>query len=329
MNAVDWITQNQAKWEHLDSLLKRCDGRQLKELSKAELKEFSALYRSAASDLALAQSQFPRHQIRLFLNDLVGRTHQVMYVSPPVKTSRVLLNLLKEIPQIFRSHIGYFFSTLGFFLMWTIIGFVATQYNPSTVELFLDAHTIARLEHGELWTDRIFSVTPSSVASAQILTNNVSCAIVAFAGGLTAGLLTCYIVALNGLMLGVIISAGFNYNLHKSLFTFIIAHGQTEICAILVAAMGGFMVARGILAPGLLPRRDAINEWGQHAIKLVFVCMIVLTFLGFIEGFISPNPNIPVQFKVALGSTLLLLFLTYLTTGDYWLSRFFKEKKND
>ena len=326
MNTTDWITSHRARWERLNQLIQQYSKPHLKKLSKKEVRELGNLYRSTASDLAVAQMRFPNHEICFFLNDLVSRGHQVVYSHAPTERQQVLFLLIKEVPSIFRSHISSFFIALGLFTIWMLVGFVVTQYNPAASELFLDSHTLGKLEEGELWTKSIFNVIPSSVASVSILANNISVALVAFAGGLTAGILTFYLVTLNGLMLGVVLSACLNYRLHTQILTFVVAHGLTEICAILVASMGGFMVARAILAPGELPRRDALNVFGQKAIKLVLICVVTLGILGFVEGYISPSESIPALFKIILGSGLLSLFLLYLAAGDSWLERFLPKR---
>jgi uncharacterized membrane protein SpoIIM required for sporulation len=326
MNVTDWISSSRSKWERFDSLLKEVFNQRMRGFSKKELRELGSLYRSISSDLAVAQMRYPNHDIRFFLNDLVSRGHQIVYSHAPTDRRRLLWVLAKEVPQIFRAHASAFFVALGLFLIWMFVGFVVTQYNPAAAEIFLDSKTIGKLEQGELWTERLFNVVPGSVASVSILGNNISVALVAFAGGLTAGVITFYVVTLNGLMLGVTLSACLNYRLHGKLLTFVVAHGLTEICAILVASMGGFMIARAILAPGPLPRRDALNQLGQKAIKLVFICVLTLTILGFVEGYLSPNPNIPVSNKIVFGLGMLSLFLLYLSAGDHWLERMIKVK---
>jgi hypothetical protein len=73
MTPDELLQKRTTDWERLAALLRRIQRQQLAGLSETELLELGQLYRAATSDLAIAQRDFPRHDVTLFLNQLVAR----------------------------------------------------------------------------------------------------------------------------------------------------------------------------------------------------------------------------------------------------------------
>jgi uncharacterized membrane protein SpoIIM required for sporulation len=96
-----------------------------------------------------------------------------------------------------------------------------------------------------------------------------------------------------------------------SLWSFVAPHGALEIPAIFIAGGAGFEIARGMLFPGLLPRRDALALAGGRASQLVLGSVPLLLIAGSIEGFFSPTAA-PVVMKFLLGGLLGAALLAWL-----------------
>jgi uncharacterized membrane protein SpoIIM required for sporulation len=161
-----------------------------------------------------------------------------------------------------------------------------------------------------LWTESIFAVLPASIASAQILTNNISVTFIAFALGVTV-IGTLYILLLNGVMLGSIIGVCYQYRMLGALVSFVSAHGFIEITAILIAATSGLLIGAGWLDPGDLSRGDSTRKNSMQAVRLLLGTTPVLVIAGVIEGFFSPRNDFPMWSKLAVGLVLLALLLFY------------------
>ena len=56
---------------------------------------------------------------------------------------------------------------------------------------------------------------------------------------------------------------------------------------------------------------DAIKFYGLQAVQLVFGVVPLLIIAGVIEGFFSPNPNIPDPIKYLTGLGLFILLIMY------------------
>jgi uncharacterized membrane protein SpoIIM required for sporulation len=112
-------------------------------------------------------------------------------------------------------------------------------------------------------------------------------------------------------MIGVIGSACFRAGMSVPLWSFVAPHGALELPAIFIAGGAGLVLARGIIAPGVLPRRDALVQSGRDAIRLFLGVIPLLVIAGVIEGFVSPTPVSPaLKFIIGAGCfTLLVLYL--------------------
>jgi len=160
-----------------------------------------------------------------------------------------------------------------------------------------------------MWTDSIVTVKPKE--ASRIMTNNMMVAFVAFACGITAGILTLGLLFFNGILLGVIGVACWYYGMSLGLWSFVAPHGVLELPAIFIAGGAGLLVAKGMLFPGLLPRRDSIARAGTEAVRLLVGTIPILIIAGTIEGFISPS-GLPARWKFVLAAAIATIFFLYL-----------------
>jgi hypothetical protein len=70
-----------------------------------------------------------------------------------------------------------------------------------------------------------------------------------------------------------------------------------------------------MLMPGARSRRRAIVENGQRAIRLIGVSTLLLVVAGTLEGFVSPIEWWPIEGKLAVSGTTLVLLVAYLRGG--------------
>jgi uncharacterized membrane protein SpoIIM required for sporulation len=316
MTPTHFIQTRREHWQQLESLLVKTERRRLRALTRMELKRLGQLYRILTTDLAYAQTNFPNSDLVLTLNQLASRTHPYVYRGESFTFAGVLHFFRNDLPQTFRANIHYFALSATIFLVAGILGAIAVFFNEEAAGIVISPTMIDYIHRHEMWTDHLFSVIPSSVASAKIFTNNISVAFSAFALGLTFGVGTFIIITINGLMLGCILMLCARYGMLGPLLEFITAHGVVEISTILIAGAAGLMVGTALLNPGDYTRRDSLAIRGADAVKLVLGVAPILVVIGLVEGFISPQPGIPAEFKMALGVFLgVLLYLHLFLSG--------------
>src|SRR6202035_4771106 len=91
------------------------------------------------------------------------------------------------------------------------------------------------------------------------------------------------------------------------LWSFVAPHGSLELPAIFTAGGAGLEIARGLLFPGLLPRRESLVRAGGRGARLLLGTIPMLVVAGVIEGFFSPT-QAPVAMKFALAAVLFTAF---------------------
>jgi uncharacterized membrane protein SpoIIM required for sporulation len=311
MNAEQFYRSRQADWQQLTALLDK--SQQMNRLSPAEVQQMGLLYRSVASDLALAQREFPRHQVTTFLNQLVARGHAIIYQGEPLAVRRLKHYLLVGFPATFRESLPFFVTAALLLIIPSLIAGFLTNWEPDASTWLLPANVQELrplIENQELWTNIPIEERPYT--SAFIMSNNIQVSFLAFGGGITAGLFSLYILVFNGLNLGGITGLTAHYDVGFELWTFVIGHGVIELSAIFIAGGSGLMLGWAIIQPGLLKRGDALMLAARKAVRLVMGCVPILIVAGLIEGFISPNENIPWPVKWSIGALTGILLYSYL-----------------
>jgi uncharacterized membrane protein SpoIIM required for sporulation len=311
MNAEQFYRSRLADWQQLTELLNK--SQPMNQLSPAEVQQMGLLYRSATSDLALAQREFPGHQVTTFLNQLVARGHATIYQGEPLAMSRLKHYFLVGLPTTFRESLPFMMTAALLLIVPAVIAGFLTNWQPDASTWLLPANVQELrplIEDQELWTN--IPVEERPYVSAFLMTNNIRVSFMAFGGGITAGLFSLYILIFNGLLLGGITGLTAHYDVGFELWTFVIGHGVIELSAIFIAGGSGLMLGWAIIQPGLLKRGDALMLAGRKAVKLIIGCIPILIVAGLIEGFISPNENIPWPVKWGVGIVTGILLYSYL-----------------
>ena len=313
MTPDDLIKNRKPDWERLSALLQRVQRGQIQGLSEAELQQLGALYRAATSDLAIAQRDFPRHNLALYLNQLVGRAHPVVYRGDPVIWRQLKDFYLRGFPQLFRELGSYMLVSVLLFFGVGLLAYFVMLANPDASRYIMPPGLIARIKNGAQWWKSLNEA--NEVGAAAIMTNNLRVAFFAFAGGMVLGLMTVYVLVMNGILLGGVIGLAQVYGTHGPLLEFIIGHGVLELSEIVMAGASGLMLGHAMLQPGLLSRRNAVIVAAQKAVRLLLGSAPLLVVAGFIEGIISPSDIIPAAVKYAVGISTGLALYGYLFFG--------------
>jgi uncharacterized membrane protein SpoIIM required for sporulation len=309
-----FLERRQEDWQRLERLLKEAQ-KGAGMLSAADLYALGQLYRSATSDLALAQRDFPNAQVTIYLNRLVARAHALIYREEPLRWQELRRFYRETFPQYFRQLLPYTLVAFLIFLLPALVAFAVVWADTESIYTLLGSNPsiqelVRTVENGELWTDIAPSVR--SAASATILTNNIGVMFMAFAGSATAGLFTLFILFINGLNIGGVFGLLQAHGMSGGLAEFVAAHGFIELSVIFVSGGCGLYVGEALIRPGLLSRKDALVARARLAVAVILGCVPFLVLAGIIEGFISPSGlHWLVKAAVGVGTGLILYW--------YWL----------
>jgi uncharacterized membrane protein SpoIIM required for sporulation len=303
-----WLEKRKPHWTRLEALVQQSSGG-IAALSHAELKELGLLYRQTASDLAAVREDVNSRQLAAYLNQLLGRAHNLIYMGHKPKASALLHFYRDTYPRLFRELLPQTALSAAIVLVTMFAAWFLTLRDPVFAHRLLGPQMMETIEQKKMWTESVVTMKP--LASSGIMTNNLSVSFAMFAGGITGGLFTIYMLVVNGLLLGVVGAATAHAGMALQLWSFVAPHGVLELPAIFIAGGAGLEIGRGILFPGLLPRRDSLERAGSRAARLLLGTVPMLVVAGVIEGFFSPS-HAPVAAKFALATVLFAALFTYL-----------------
>jgi uncharacterized membrane protein SpoIIM required for sporulation len=304
-----WLEKRKSHWVRLEHLLDQSHKHGLKSLTRSELQELGLLYRQAAADLSAAREDPTAQYYARSLNLLLARAHNTIYSGEKSSPWGIIHFFRYTYPEIFRRQLPLVTAAFAVFMLGAVLGLLLTLTRPDFMRAFLGPHMLNSLERHEMWTHSVVAIKPA--AASAIMTNNMSVAFVAFASGITAGLFTLLLLFFNGMLLGVIGAACWFYGMSLGLWSFVAPHGVLELPAIFIAGGAGLLVAKGMLFPGLLPRRDSLARAGTESVRLLLGTIPILIIAGTIEGFISPSSLAP-RWKFALAAAIAVIFFFYL-----------------
>lgn len=302
-----WLQGRVAAWEAIENELPAFED--TKPITYQQLRKIIHLYPEMARDIALARREAPNSRTTAYLDSIYQRLHRAMFRAPRAKASDLTAILRDEIPEIVFGLRWQIFSVALGFILSVVAGWWLVSQFPELAALFASESMIEGVQRGELWTDGLLNILPSSILSLQILTNNILVSLTAVSLGVLYGLGTIYIIGLNGLMLGGIFALTAQYGLAGNLFDFVVAHGCVELSVIVIAGAVGFSVGEALARPGARTRGEAFSFAMRRGTKLIGLCVVFLIGAGVIEGYISPNETFDRSVRVAVGAAYWLLFL--------------------
>jgi uncharacterized membrane protein SpoIIM required for sporulation len=304
-----WLEKRRPHWNRLEQLVTVSGRMSVTALTPAELQELALLYRQSASDLSTVREDPTSTQLAIYLNQLLGRAHNLIYMGRRTDRRGIWTFYKDVFPAIFRETFPDTLTAFVLFLVAALTGVLLSVGDPAFSRFFLGSSMMQSIDNHKMWTDSIVTIKP--LASSGIMTNNISVAFAAFAMGITAGIGTVWMMLLNGLMMGVVGVACWREGMSLSLWSFVAAHGVLELPAIFIAGGAGLGIAKGLLFPGILPRRESLVQAGARSVRLVLGTIPMLIVAGLVEAFVSPTPLAArAKFLLAAGlATLLVLYL--------------------
>ena len=279
-------------------------------LTHADLEALALGYRQVLHDQALATARYPGTAAAERLRELAVEGTRRLVTGRAAGPGGLGVFFFRTFPKAFRRQLGLTGLAAALFLLAALWGFAITMVRPGLGLLLLGPQAVAGLEEGRLWTESLVSTVPPALSSSKIATNNLSVALGAWTGGILAGVVPLYVTLLNGLLLGAIFGVTLHYSMAGELLEFIAAHGPLEITLILVAAGAGLAIGRSLVSAGDRPRALALRDVTRDALAVLLGCLPWFVLLAVVEVFVSPSPDLPAPFKLALGLSLEALFLT-------------------
>lgn len=283
MKLPEFMETGQPRWDELDALSRQA-GRRAETLGPDRLRRFVELYRATSADLALARRLFPSDPVTVSLERAVVRARGLLFD----RTGR-------------RESIGSFFGATywqliaerrrqmglaaALLLVPALLGVVWAMSDPAQVIAVLPPEFLWVTEAGS--TDQGLGTAGLVGFSTYVMQNNIRVTLLAFVLGVTWGLMTGFVVVQNGVILGAVAGLAFDAGNGGVFTAAVAAHGVLELSCIVIGGGTGLSLARAILRPGHLSRRESLGVEARSAALVALGTVPWLVLAGFMEGFIS------------------------------------------
>lgn len=328
MTADRFVARKRDTWEAFRASTRRLEHGGLTRLPAGEIPGFAARYREVAADLARARTYGVDPQVTAYLERLVAAGHSVLYHGRGARRHTFLQYVLDVFPAAVVASWRYVLASFLLFMVPAVIGFVMLRERPQLAQEIVSPVMVSRAEQAAERAEKGLGYARAEseerpVISAAIITNNIRVCIMAFAGGMLAGVLTVLALVFNGLAIGTGFGVFANYGAAGYLATFVAGHGVLELTAIFISGGAGFRLAHALIAPGDRTRLDALVVDGRIAMRMMGAVVFLLAIAGTIEGLLSTSDAAAaVKYSVSAASAVLLGL--YFTSGY----RYLKTKKH-
>ena len=313
MTVEEFVARREPAWRELEEGIKRARRGSLRNLTALDLERFGALYRRAASDLAIAARDFPGEPVTEYLNGLITRAHPLLFRGRSPRLTRVAGFYAVGLPRAVRAAQPYLWASFGLFALGGLAGWLAVILRPELVATLVPPQVLDGLSQGHLGNDTLRQFAPA--LAAFIIQNNIMVSLVALVGGVGLGIPTAWLLASNGWALGTLAAAVHQAGFDAQFWALIVPHGAIEISVIIVAGAAGLMIGDSLLRPGLLRRIDSLTRAAARALVLAVGAAPLLVVAGLIESFVTPS-DASVAVKLTVGAvTGVLLWSWFLLAG--------------
>jgi len=169
-------------------------------------------------------------------------------------------------------------SLLLFFATITV-GWVGTMQNPQIGE------DLMQLFEKEVAGQITGKDTPEIFI--RLFINNLEACVLLFLGGASFGILTIFVLTLNGILIGSILEIVHQDHSIVFVAAAILPHGIFEIPAFILSASLGILLAQSLIAEWYHGRDAAGEAWGFARLFIMYVIPLVV-IAAFVEAFITP-----------------------------------------
>ena len=296
-------------------LCHKLEGRSRRAASASLVARFSALYRSACADLALADAyQLPVSTVQ-YLHQLVGRAHNQLYRSRSFRMSTWLDRLFVEVPQkLFRDNA----LRLAFCIFWGIfiLSGLLSYARPDFAERVIGKQQMTMVEDMYETPHQGRAIGQNGFMAGFYVFNNAGIGLRCFALGILFGIGGLFATIYNAAMLGGIFGHMATVPQQENFFRFVTAHGPYELTAIVLSAAAGMKLGFSLIDTKGQSRIDALQRAARDMMPCMAAAMVMFLMAAAIEGFISPS-DLPYWSKASVAVFSAATLVWYFVVLGY------------
>ncbi len=307
--------EREGDWMRLEAILKRMESGRLRGLSDEDILALPALYRTAASSLAVARETSLDSATMAYLESLVQRAWFQVY-GPRQGFFGWLReffggSLSRSVREIWLDIcIALAAMIAGTLTGWLLVSRDQEWFYALVPTQFLDARVPGASREALLETLATEdSAAGLSTFAASLFSNNAGVSILAFALGFAFGVPSVMLLVHNMAVLGAMWWLYSESDLGWEFAAWLSVHGTTEIFAILLAGAAGIHIGRSMAFPGVRSIMAAAAQSGRRAAQVMVGVIFMLILAALLEAF--PRQLLDTTERFMIGMTMLALWLGY------------------
>lgn len=317
MNLKQFIKLHREEWSKLEQYIAILS-KGKRAISKKKLLEFDRLYQKAAQHLSYSQTYFPDEEVTYYINNLVAKSHNLLYKDQLTSGKQIRAFFSRKFVGLLLEQWKFVFVAMALFFAGGLASFLAVLDDPLHLYTVLPADVAQGVDPERLGEGH--DAVDSSIMSAQIMTNNIQVAILAFASGITFGILTVYLLVYNGILIGALAALFLQHDMSYEFWAYIVPHGVIELTAIFIAGGAGLLMGYKLFVPGDYSRGYQLKRYGKRSVMLFLGTVPLFVIAGIIEGFITPAA-ISLEAKYAVSVITLIGIIAYIVLGKVLLTK--------
>ncbi|WP_217586319.1 stage II sporulation protein M [Lentibacillus saliphilus] len=323
MKIKQFVKLHRDDWKQLEQMIQKLH-KHKRHMTGVDIETFNALYQKAAQHLSYCQTYYPNEEVTAYLNGLVAKSHNLLYQDQ--------VSSMKQMRHFFSTtFIGLLIGqwkavtvAMMLFIFGGFAAFLAVMNDPLHMYAILPAEIAQGVDPEQLGVNH--DAIDSSFMSAQIMTNNIRVAFLAFAGGITFGLLTAYLMVYNGVIIGALAALFWHHGMTYEFWAYIVPHGMIELMAIFIAGGAGLLMGYKLFAPGPFSRGYQLKRQARRSVQLLLGTIPLFIIAGIIEGFVTPA-SLSLEMKYAVAIITVVALILYVIIGKLlWDKQPFKAR---
>jgi uncharacterized membrane protein SpoIIM required for sporulation len=317
LKSAQFRREREPSWRELEALLERAESRGLESLAHDEVNRLPTLYRGVLGSLSVARAISLDRNLLDYLTNLAARAYLVVYAGRRRPREAVIDFVSGRFPRIVRGFGAFLGLALFCLAAGVLCGFLLTREDPERYRSFV-APALAHGRTFEAPTDSLRAVLYRSPGSGDVLhlfatflfSHNATIGMLCLALGFAAGFPVAFLLFQNGIMLGAMAALYASRGLGIEFWAWVLPHGVTELLAIALCGMAGFVFGAAIIFPGERSRLENLSRRGRDAGLAVLGAVGLFFVAALFEGFFrSLVKDVPARWTVAIA--MLVLWTLY------------------
>ncbi|MDR1648088.1 MAG: stage II sporulation protein M [Zoogloeaceae bacterium] len=274
-------------------------------------------FRRLCHDVSLARDRNYSSVLIDALQQRVLAAHQRVYGARGDLRGRWLNFLGGGLPRLARAERRFVLAAALLFFIPLLLCLMLAQIVPDSVYYILSPETVTQYERMYAPETKRLGASDAAAASGQLamlmfyIANNVRIDFQCFAGGILFGLGSVFFLVYNGLTIGMVAGHLTEVGHAQTFWSFVAGHSAPELIGAVLSGAAGLKIGYALIAPGRLPRREALTQAARDAVRLLYGAAFLTFCAAFVESLWSPIRSLPFALKIGVGIGVWGIFLVY------------------